>query len=213
MLNLSEQLRLCFVVGSGDCRHFELLETVQQAVAGGVTCIQLRDKQANAKELIEQGRALQAILPSHVLLLINDQVDVAVELGVGVHLGQSDESPFSAREKLGLQAVVGLSITAEAQINDAKNSVVDYFGVGPVFTTTSKLDASQPINQLELEQSLMQLHPKPCVLIGGIDQSNLHCLPCHVIAGVAVISAIAKSPQPRLASRQLLNSLKEKQGD
>lgn len=209
MLSLSEQLRLCFVVGSGDCRYFELLETVQQAVAGGVTCVQLRDKKASTRQLVEQGRALQAVLPSHVLFLINDQVDVAAELEVGVHLGQSDESPFYAREKLGSQAVIGLSITDESQVNDAKNKAADYFGVGPVFSTNSKLDADLPINTLELKRLLEQLQAKPCVLIGGINEGKLASLPCDLIAGIAVISAIAKSRQPKFASQRLLNSIRE----
>ena len=201
MFDVKQALRLCLVVGpssvAGNWRAF-----IEQAIAGGVTSVQLRDKTLGAKDVAYYARQLQQALPSGFPIVINDHVDVAAELGLALHIGQSDCDYQVARERLGQHAVIGLSIENEAQAKVCRQSGADYFGVGPVFVTDSKPDAAPALGVERAAQIGQQLAPTPCVLIGGIGLNNVSLLQGSV-DGVAVISAITQSADPKLAARQL----------
>ena len=126
------------------CGTRGVIETVRQAIAAGATIVQLRDPDAKTRALVEEARALVALLrPAGIPFVVNDRVDVAMAAGAdGVHLGQSDMSVADARALMGPQPLLGLSITAMADLAASDLTGVDYLGVGPVFQTATKSDAA-----------------------------------------------------------------------
>lgn len=181
-----------------------LLATVEAAVAGGATIVQLRDPDAHGRALVEQARALKALLaPRGIPLIINDRVDVALAAGAdGVHLGQDDMDPADARALMGPDLILGLSVGNPAELAGSDLSGVDYLGVGPVSATGTKADAGSAIGTAGLA-AVRALTRLPIVGIGGIGAS----LAGEVIAagaeGVAVVSAICAASDPAAAAREL----------
>ncbi|MBN8915740.1 MAG: thiamine phosphate synthase [Rhizobiales bacterium] len=189
-----------------------LVATVEAAVKGGATIVQLRDPDAHGRALVEQARALKALLaPLRIPLIINDRVDVAVAADAdGVHLGQDDMTPADARALLGPERILGLSVGNPAEFA-ASNigidiGVVDYLGVGPVKATGTKKDAGAAIGTSGVT-AVRALTRLPIVGIGGIDGA----LAAEVIRagadGVAVVSAICAAPDPEHAARALLSAV------
>ncbi|WP_296583927.1 thiamine phosphate synthase [Xanthobacter sp.] len=189
-----------------------LVATVAAAVKGGATLVQLRDPDAHGRALVEQARALKALLaPLRIPLIINDRVDVAVAADAdGVHLGQDDMTPADARALLGPERILGLSVGTPAEFA-ASNigidiGVVDYLGVGPVKATGTKKDAGAAIGAAGVT-AVRALTRLPIVGIGGIDGA----LAAEVIRagadGVAVVSAICAAPDPEHAARALLSAV------
>jgi thiamine-phosphate pyrophosphorylase len=180
-----------------------LLETVADAVAGGVTMVQLRQKDGSAREMAEAGRALKSFLaPRKIPLIVNDRIDVAHAIGAdGVHVGQNDLPPADARAMLGPNAIIGLSVTAGCQL-DAFDAAVDYIGLGPIFPTGTKLDAAPalgdtPFGELRRRISL------PVVAIGGITPDNAARAIASGADGIAVVSAICAAMDPCTAAHEL----------
>ena len=164
-----KNLKLYLVVGSEHCRSEQhLLTVVEQAVHNGVATIQLREKHKPDIEIIKLAEKILRLLPSNITFIINDHVAIAKKLGVGVHIGQQDTNLMRARELLGRDAIIGLSIENLSQALLYKASAAHYFGVGPIFSTISKADAPLPIGITELKNITAALAPKPCVAIGGI---------------------------------------------
>ncbi|MFT3828711.1 MAG: thiamine phosphate synthase [Opitutaceae bacterium] len=180
-----------------------LLETVREAVAGGATMVQLRDKNAPARALAEIGRALLTLLRPHAVpLLVNDRVDVAHAIGAdGVHVGQDDLSPAAARAILGPQAIIGLSITKADELGTV-DETVDYVGLGPLFPTGTKSDAAPALGEAAFSAIRRQL-ACPAAAIGGINRSNLARTIAAGADGVALVSALCAAPDPRAAAREL----------
>lgn len=189
-------------------RGRELVDVVLSAVRGGVTVVQLREKDASVRETLELGRALLARLrPLGVPLVVNDRVDLALALGAdGVHVGQSDLPPEVARRLLGPEALVGLSITGPEDLPTLDPSVVDYAGVGPVFPTASKADAT-PALGLEGFARLRRQLPVPVVAIGGITPANAPAVIAAGADGVSVVSAICSAEDCELAANTLAQSV------
>lgn len=186
-----KKLNLYLVVGSEHCRSEQhLLAVVEQAVHSGVATIQLREKRKPEIEIIKLAEKILRLLPSDITFIINDHVAIAKKLGVGVHIGQQDTNLMRARELLGRDAIIGLSIENLSQALLYKASAANYFGVGPVFSTISKADAPLPIGITELKNITAALAPKPCVAIGGITARNLPMVKSAGVTGIAVISAI-----------------------
>jgi len=180
-----------------------LTDVVRQAVAGGVTLVQLRDKQADGRELLEQARALKAVLdPLGVPLLVNDRVDVAVAAGVGAHVGQTDLPAAEARRQLGPDVLLGTSIDEVEQARDADPAVVDYVAFGPFAATATKADAGAAVGAEKLT-AVRALTPLPLVAIGGIDAKNAGSAIAAGADGVAVVSAIMAAEDPQGAARAL----------
>lgn len=172
-----------------------------QAMDGGVTFVQWRDKQRKVPP--ETVRLVAAAVGSRsVPFVINDDVELALQLGVGVHVGQSDALPAFARQTLGRSAIVGLSVTGVHELDTVDPAVVDYVGFGPVFTTTTKPDAT-PATGLEALRHACSRLQVPVVAIGGISAANAALAISAGAAGVAVVSAICGKPDPRSAAREL----------
>jgi thiamine-phosphate pyrophosphorylase len=184
-------------------RGRELTEVVAAAVRGGVTLVQLRDKHAEGRALLETARALKAMLdPLGVPLLINDRADVAYAAGAGCHVGQSDLPAAAARAILGPDAILGISINAVEQARAADPALVDYVAYGPFAATATKPDAGGPIGAdgLAAARGLTRL---PLIAIGGIDAGNVAEAVRAGADGIAVISAIMAAADPAAAARAL----------
>ncbi len=181
-----------------------LVETVLAAVRGGATLIQLRDPEAKAGKLVEQGRALMAALaPSGVPLIVNDRPDVALAIGAaGVHVGQGDLPAATARLILGPDAVIGLSIDHPDQMAHVPWDMVDHLGVGPVMSRGVKPDAAEPMG-LDGLRLCVRATQKPIVAIGGIGPGHARACIAAGADGVAVVAAIAGAPDPEAAARAL----------
>jgi len=201
-------LSVYLVTDRGLSRGRELVDVVLAAVRGGVTVVQLREKDASARETLELGRALLARLrPLGVPLLVNDRVDLALALGAdGVHVGQRDLPPEVARRLLGPEALVGLSITGPEDLPGLDPSVVDYAGVGPLFPTASKADAT-PALGLEGFARLRRQLPVPVVAIGGITPANASDVIAAGADGVSVVSAICSAEDCELAANTLARTV------
>ena len=163
---------------------------VNQALTGGITLLQLREKHLTEHEMLQEAHELLPLCHQHgVPLIINDRVQVALDAGAdGVHLGQKDMSPREARAILGPDAIIGVSARTVESAQQAEQEGADYLGVGAVFSTSTKTDAKN-ISPETLRQIARAVHI-PVVAIGGIGPDNiLELLGCG-IQGVAVVSSI-----------------------
>jgi thiamine-phosphate pyrophosphorylase len=180
-----------------------LPEIVAAAVRGGVTLVQLRDKQAEGRALLAQACALRDLLaPLGVPLLVNDRADVAHAAGVGVHLGQSDLPAEAARAMLGPDAIVGVSLDQVEQARAADPGIVDYVAFGPFAATATKGDAGPPVGAARLAE-VRALTALPLVAIGGIGPANAAAAIAAGADGVAIVSALMAAPDPQAAAREL----------
>ena len=167
-----------------------LLDIIGEAVAGGASLVQLRDKEAEARDLLEQALALKALLdPLGVPLIVNDRVDVAAAAGVGCHIGQSDLPPAAARALLGDQALLGLSIDHPDQTRAADPAHLDYVAHGPFARTDTKCDAGAPVGKAGIA-AVRAMTALPLVAIGGVGETNAAEAIEAGADGVAVVSAI-----------------------
>ena len=181
----------------------EDLETARVAVEGGATVVQWRLKDTPTLDVVEHGRSTRSLCARHeVTFVVNDDVEAALMLGAdGVHLGQSDEGAARARDQ-GL--LLGLSATNEDEAWQAVKDGADYVGVGPIWATPSKPDATAPIGLDGLEA--LRGIPVPVIAIGGIDASNAgDCIRAGA-SGVAVIRAARDAAALRRLVDQALAS-------
>ncbi|MCP8937961.1 thiamine phosphate synthase [Alsobacter sp. SYSU M60028] len=197
-------LSLYLVTDPGLTASRDLPELVRAAVRGGVSLVQLRDKTSPDDVFAEQARALIAVLrPLGVPLIVNDRVEVARWIGAdGVHVGQDDADPRQVRERMGPDAIVGLSAGTPEEFAAAPLDVVDYLGVGPVFATATKPDHDPPLGVAGLA-ALARIAPLPTVAIGGIGASNAAAVRATGVNGIAVVSAICAAADPEAAARWL----------
>jgi thiamine-phosphate pyrophosphorylase len=195
-------LSLYLVTDAALCLDVGLEKTVEAAVKGGVTIVQLRDKHASDEQMIAQANRLKTILAgTGVPLIINDRLQVALECQAdGLHIGQSDAAVQEARRVLGVHAIIGLSINTLAQLQAAPAELIDYVGIGPVFATVSKQDHAQPIGFGGLA-ALVDACPLPSVAIGGLKVEHASHVQRAGANGLAVISAICGQPDPYQAAR------------
>lgn len=194
-------LRLMLVTDAAMTARRGLLATVRAAVAGGVTVVQLRDKGAPDDDLIALARALRAELaPRGVPLIVNDRANVAKAADAdGLHIGQEDGDPRAARLLLGADAILGLSVTRAAEAATVEAGIVDYVGLGPVFSTATKADAAPPLGLAGM-RAVGAMLPAPFVAIGGIDAASAAAIMAVGAAGIAVVSAICAAPDPEAAA-------------
>lgn len=204
-------LSLYLVTDHVMCASLGLERVVAEAVAGGVTMVQLRDDDTPVAELIELARRVRSLLePSGVPLIVNNRLDVTLAAGAdGAHVGQGDVHAAEARRRLGPDAILGLSITDPAQLARVDPSLVDYLGVGPVFATATKADAA-PAMGLEGLAAVSTATSLPIVAIGGIDHVNAGAVSRAGAAGVAVVSAICAAPDPRHAAAMLAGAVRRR---
>jgi thiamine-phosphate pyrophosphorylase len=204
---------LYLVTDSGMCSAMGLERMVAEAVAGGVTMVQLREKHASTREFLDKARALQAILqPQGVPLLINDRVDIALAVNAaGVHLGQSDMPCHVARQLLGPEAIIGLTVDTDEQAVATESMDADYLGVGPVFETSTKPDHS-PVLGVDGFTRRRALSSRPCVAIGSVRAEHAHTLLDAGADGLAVVSALCAAGDPRQAARELREAVESFRG-
>lgn len=191
-------------------RGRSLAETVREAVAGGVTAVQVREKDADTTRMLAVVREVAAVLPEGVMLLVNDDVDAYLAAraeGVavhGVHVGQSDEAVVAVRERIGPEAVLGLSASTPDQLAAAAESParVDYVGIGAVHDTSSKADAPASLG-LDRAGELAAVSALPAVAIGGLTPSDLPTLRRAGFVGAAVVSWLCGADDPRSAAADL----------
>ena len=210
---LVETLRLHLVTDSALCGGRGVLAVVEAAVAGGVSCVQLREKSLPTRAFVERARALKVWLaPRGVPLIINDRVDVALACGAdGVHVGQRDMAPEDVR-RLMPGALIGLSVESVAQLEAAEAAPVDYYGVSPVFATATKADAAPALGLAGLER-LRALTSRPLVAIGGIDAGNAAAVMAAGADGLAVVSALCAAADPAAADpAAAARALRERMG-
>ncbi|AXY02566.1 thiamine phosphate synthase [Vibrio alfacsensis] len=183
-----------------------LKRVVRKAVEGGVTMVQIREKHGDVRAFIERAQAVKAILKdTDVPLIINDRVDVALAVDAdGVHLGQSDMPATVARELIGPNKILGLSIENEEQLAQADSLPIDYIGLSAIFATPTKTNTKKHwgTDGLKIALSTTSL---PIVAIGGINESNIPQLSATGVHGLALVSAICHAEDPKAASEYLLS--------
>ena len=189
-----------------------LEEVVSEAVQGGVTVVQLREKEASTGEFIELARRLMKLLkPLRIPLIINDRVDVALAVDAdGVHIGQSDMPYEDARRLLGPDKIIGLSVESFEDIEAANALDVDYIGISPVYGTPTKADTAEPFG-LEGLRKAVEMSVHPTVAIGGMNASTIGEVMAAGTDGVAVVSAICSAENIRKATSDLRTIVEEGQ--
>lgn len=195
---------LYLVTDRGLAQGRPLSEVVRQAVEGGVTVVQLREKQASGRAFLEEAWRLKELLAEYrVPLIINDRLDIALAVDAdGVHLGQDDLPLEVGRALLGPAKIIGISVNTVAEAQAAAAGGADYLGVSPVFETPTKTD-TPPAVGLEGVARLRAAVEIPLVGIGGIHPANAGAVIRAGCDGVAVVSAIMSAPDPRQAARAL----------
>ena len=213
---MNNALKLYLVTNRGLSLGRSLEEVVSEAVAGGVTMVQLREKDTSTGEFIRLACKLTDLLrPLGIPLIINDRVDVALATDAdGVHIGQSDMPYEIARKLLGPDKIIGLSVENMKDLLRANELDVDYIGISPVYGTPTKTDTAEPFG-LEGLRKAVELSVHPTVAIGGMNASTISDVIAAGADGVAVVSAICSADSPRLAANELMNIIKTltKDGD
>ena len=167
-----------------------LYEQVEAALKGGVTCVQLREKELSEEDFLAEAKEIKALCSRyHVPFFINDNVDVAIKCQAdGVHVGQEDMKASDVREKVGDQMIIGVSAHSVEEAVEAVKNGADCLGVGAMFTTSTKADAS--VLPKETLRAICEAVDVPVVAIGGIGESNILELAGTGADGVALVSAI-----------------------
>lgn len=195
---------LVLVTDRGLARGRSTVAIARAAVAGGVTCVQLREKTCGTREFIEEAQVLLAMLrPLGIPLIVNDRVDVALAVGAdGVHLGQRD-MPIAAARRLGPPGwLIGISAESVADAVRAEQAGADYVGASPVFATPTKTDHAAPLG-LEGVRAIRSAVQIPLVAIGGIHAGNARVVIQAGADGLAVVSAVVAAADPRAAAADL----------
>jgi thiamine-phosphate diphosphorylase len=190
--------------GRADRSHLALIEAI---LAAGARLVQLRAKDATTRDLVDLARRAKALCDRHgAALIVNDRADVARLVdAAGVHLGQDDLPPATARQILGPTKVIGFSTHTVAQAEAAlAEGIADYLAFGPVFPTSSKTKPD-PVQGTEPLRTVRRLCPIPLVAIGGITADNLAAVLTTGADAAAVISAISHAADPAEAARDLLH--------
>lgn len=198
-----DQLRL-YAVTDRDCiGERDFYETIEQALAGGVTLLQLREKHLSENELIEEAVRVKEICRKyHVPLIINDNYRAALEAGAdGVHVGMEDAPVSEIRRLAGTDFIIGATAKTVAQAQKAEAEGADYLGVGAVFPSPTKTNAVR-ITAAQLHEICTSVQI-PAVAIGGITAENLHEIKGGGMAGIAVVSAVFGSEDVRAAAVHL----------
>lgn len=199
MTDLHAMLRLMLVTDDRLLAGRDPVEMCLDAERGGVTCVQLRLKEASARELAATARALLAKLT--VPLLVNDRADVAIAVGAaGVHLGPDDLPVPMVRRIAPRGFVIGASVGTSAEVERGRGA--DYWGIGPWRATTTKADAGSALGAEGFEALVRRAEGRPCVAIGGVVPADLPHVAHAGGVGVAVVAGILGQPDLTAAARQ-----------
>ncbi len=175
---------------------------VEEALKGGATCIQLREKEITIEPFLQEAFAIKDLCKKYnIPFIINDHIDIAIKCGAdGIHIGQHDMNAFLARKKIGKHMILGISVQTMEQAVLAQKCGADYLGVGAVFSTSTKLDADYV--SYDTLKEICNAVSIPVVAIGGIHKHNILELSGTGVDGVALVSAI-------FASKHIENECKE----
>ncbi|MEQ8212888.1 MAG: thiamine phosphate synthase [Smithellaceae bacterium] len=192
------------------CGGRSLEDVVLQSVKGGVSCVQLREKDISTRLFVSEAQRIKKLLePYQIPLIINDRIDVALACGAeGVHIGQEDMPYAIARQLMGRKAIIGLSVETWEDVEESQRLDVDYIGVSPVFATLTKTDTKGAWG-LEGLAKIKKISRHPVVAIGGLNESNVRET---VLAGadcIAVVSALCAASDPEAAARKLKGIIEE----
>lgn len=202
-MKYDKNYELYLVTDSFLCRKYSLFYVVEEAIQGGVTVVQLREKTADIRTFYQQACQVKEVTDAyHIPLIINDRLDImqAVD-AAGVHLGQSDMPLSVARKIIGEEKIIGISASTEEEAQKAAEEGADYLGVGAIFSTDTKKDAT--VISLHTLQQIKANIEIPIVAIGGIHQDTLLKLKGINIDGIAVVSDIMTADKPKEAARAL----------
>lgn len=202
--------KLILVTHKGNTPLDTYLNFISQCAFSGITAVQLREKHLPFKEVLELGQELQIILkPLNIPLVVNDSVKLALALDAdGLHLGQTDMDVLLARQYLGQDKMIGISINSSKQLLAANNMPVDYVGIGAIFPTRNKEDVEQVWGCQGLA-GLSKYSKKSVVAIDGINLSNIHEVMRAGADGIAAIAAFHTSTKPSDTTKRLINIIRE----
>ena len=194
---------LYFITDSTNYTEEEFLFRVEQALKGGATLLQLREKEKSTREYIELAEKVHEIAKRYnVPLIIDDRVDVALAVDAeGVHVGASDMPIATARKLMGDDKIVGATAKTVPCAKEAYEQGADYLGVGAIYPTTTKVVTV--LTSTETLDAITKAVPIPVNAIGGLNKDNLDILKGIGISGICVVSAIMKSDDPEKAAREL----------
>jgi len=172
-----------------------IFDAAEELAAAGITLLQYRSKQGNARQMLDQARELRARLGATVELIMNDRADLCLAAQYdGLHVGQDDLSPESARRIIGPTRCLGVSTHNPEQLAEADKTTADYLAIGPIFATSSKANPD-PVVGLEGLRRARELTRKPLVAIGGITRANARSVIDAGADAVAVISDLLRDPR------------------
>ena len=199
---------LYFITDSTGYTEEEFLDRVEEALKGGVTLLQLREKNKSTREYIRLAEKVHAIAKRYnVPLIIDDRVDVALAIDAeGVHVGAEDMPIATARKLMGDDKIVGATAKTVPWAKDAYEQGADYLGVGAIYPTTTKVKTV--LTSPDTLRDICRAVPIPANAIGGLNKDNIDVLRGIPIAGICVVSAIMKAPDPRVAAEELKNRAK-----
>lgn len=194
---------LYFITDSTNYGEEEFLYRVEQALKGGVTLLQLREKEKTTREYIALAEKVHAFTKRYnVPLIIDDRVDVALAINAeGVHVGASDMPVFMARKLMGENRIVGATAKTVSWAKEAYEQGADYLGVGAIYPTTTKVKTVQ--TSTDTLRDICNAVQIPVNAIGGLNKDNIDVLEDIPVAGICVVSAIMKADDPKVAAERL----------
>lgn len=200
-----------FITDSTNYSEDEFLYRVEEACKGGVTLVQLREKECTTREYITFAEKVHEItLRYDIPLIIDDRVDVALAAGAeGVHVGQSDMPVAAARNLMGNDKIIGATTKTVPQAIEAYEQGADYLGVGAIYPTTTKVKTV--LTSVETLKEIVQAVPIKVNAIGGLNKDNIHVLKGSGIDGICAVSAIMKAESPCDAAKELREAFDELQ--
>ena len=199
-----ESLSLYLVTDRSLSRGRSTLEIIKAGVKGGVTCVQLREKNCSTRKFIEEALYVKDYLKdNNIPLIINDRVDVALAVHAdGVHLGQTDMPLTMAKNILKDSMIIGISVESLEDAIAAEKDGADYIGISPVFATPTKTDTALPLG-LDGLKKISRAVSLPKVAIGGLNYKNTGKVILNGADGIAVVSAIVSADDPKKAAEEL----------
>ncbi len=192
-----------FITDSSDYDETEFLHRVEEACKGGVTLVQLREKERTTREYISLAEKVHKITMRYdIPLIIDDRVDIALAVGAeGVHVGQSDMPVKIARQLMGEDKIIGATAKTVPQALEAYEQGADYLGVGAIYPTTTKVKTV--LTSVDTLKEIVKAVPIKVNAIGGLNKNNIHILKDSGIAGICAVSAIMKADDPCVAAKEL----------
>lgn len=194
---------LYFITDSTGFAEEEFLRRTEEALQGGVTFLQIREKDKTTREFLDLARKVHDLTrKNNVPLIIDDRLDIAMAIDAeGIHLGQSDMPIDLARKIFGPDKIIGATAKTVPQALEAYEQGADYLGVGAIYPTTTKVKTV--LTSTDTLRDICNAVPIPVNAIGGLNKDNIDVLAGIPIAGICVVSAIVKADDPRKAAREL----------